>query len=171
MPSISSWTHLISSEKRVTVTGCSFESADSRSVKCRAPNYTGSIYIDSKTPRLTCAQRPRDNGKAMGWPRTKPQRAPLRNRSIAALPGCGSRQRAAEAEALVMLSPDRIRGRAACANMGRMHRAAAQGASRAPRRVGKVPIKREQKGVESGRDRYKAISLSEPVDDGQNRSQ
>ena len=35
--------------KKVTVTGCSFRNADSRSVNCRAPNYTGNIYIDSKS--------------------------------------------------------------------------------------------------------------------------
>jgi len=35
--------------KRVTVTGCSFANADSTSVKCRAPNYTGTLYIDSKS--------------------------------------------------------------------------------------------------------------------------
>jgi hypothetical protein len=35
--------------KKVTVTGCSFTSANSISVNCRAPNYTGNIYIDSKS--------------------------------------------------------------------------------------------------------------------------
>jgi predicted peptidase len=33
--------------KRVTVTGCSFGSASSTSVVCRAPNNTGSIFIES----------------------------------------------------------------------------------------------------------------------------
>ena len=33
--------------KKVTVTGCSFGSANSTSVKCGAPNHVGTIFIDS----------------------------------------------------------------------------------------------------------------------------
>ena len=35
--------------KKVTVTGCSFTNADSTSVNCRAPNYTGNVFVDSKS--------------------------------------------------------------------------------------------------------------------------
>src|SRR5262249_44338656 len=58
--------------KRVTVTGCSFESADSRSVKCRGPNYTGSIYIDSKTPRLRVRNVLGTTAKQWGGPARSP---------------------------------------------------------------------------------------------------
>ena len=35
--------------KKVIATGCDFANADSTFINCRASNYTGSIYIDSKS--------------------------------------------------------------------------------------------------------------------------
>ena len=85
---------------------------------------------------------------------------------------------AAEAEALVMLPPDRASAATRLAPItGGMHRAAAQGASRAPRHIGKIPINGEQKGCTIWHRRAEIGTKPCPPqgnpfdDDGQNRTQ